>query len=66
MCYIILFFFPSGGGVDYVLVKLWLIKQMIKDVKDDQKFDVPFIQCQTSTYILEIVNEFVQYVQNYF
>ena len=26
-------FFPSGGGVDDVLVRLSLIKQMIKDVK---------------------------------
>ena len=25
-------FFPSGGGVDDVLVKLLLIKQIIKDV----------------------------------
>ena len=25
-------FFPSGGGVDDVLVRLLLIKQMIKDV----------------------------------
>ena len=30
------------------------------------QFDVHFIQCQTSTDILGIVNEFVQYVQNYF
>ena len=30
------------------------------------RFDVHFIQCQTSTDILVIVNEFVQYVQNYF
>ena len=28
----ILFFFPSGGGVDDVLVRLLLIKQIIKDV----------------------------------
>ena len=26
-------FFPSGGGVDDVLVRLSLIKQIIKDVK---------------------------------
>ena len=30
--YIILFFFPSGGGVDDVFVRLLLIKQIIKDV----------------------------------
>ena len=29
------------------------------------QFDVHFIQCQTSTDILGIVNEFFQYVQNY-
>ena len=55
-------FFPSGGRVNDMLVRLSLIKQFIKD----KKFDVPLIQCQTSTDILEIVNEFVQYVQNYF
>ena len=26
------FFFPSGGGVDDVLVRLLLIKQIIKDI----------------------------------
>ena len=30
------------------------------------RFDVHFIHCQTSTDISEIVNDFVQYVQNYF
>ena len=30
------------------------------------QIDVHFIECQTSTYVLGIVNEFVQYVQNYF
>ena len=30
------------------------------------QFDVYFIQCQTSTDILGIMNDFVQYVQNYF
>ena len=55
-------FFPAGGGVDDMLVRLSLIKPIIEYVN----FDVPFIQCQISTYILGIVNEFVQYVQNYF
>ena len=48
-------FFPSGGGVDDVLVRLLLVKQIIKDVN---------FMCQTSTYVLGIMNEFVQYVQN--
>ena len=50
-----------GGGVDDVLVRLLLIK------KNDQgcQFDVHFIQCQISTDISRIVNEFF-YVQNYF
>ena len=53
-------FFPSGGGDDDVLVKLLLIKQITKDV------NLMCFQCQTSTDILGIVNEFVQHVQNYF
>ena len=32
MCYVQYSFFPSGGGVDDVLVRLSLIKQVIKDV----------------------------------
>ena len=30
--YNIVFFFPSGGGVDDILVRLSLINQIIKDV----------------------------------
>ena len=48
-------FFTSGGGVDDVLLRLSLIKQIIKDTN----FDEHFIQCQTSTDSLGIVNEFV-------
>ena len=51
--YITVFLFTSGGGVDDLLVRL-LIKQKL------------IIQCQISTGISRIVNEFVQYVQNYF
>ena len=32
MCNIQYFFFPSGGDVDDVLLRLSLIKQIIKDV----------------------------------
>ena len=32
-CAIYKFFFPSGGGVDEMSVRLSLIKQIIKDVK---------------------------------
>ena len=48
-------FFPKGGGVDDALVRLSLIKQNYQWCQ----FDVPFIQCQTSTHTLGIVNEFV-------
>ena len=54
-------FFPSGGGVD-MLMRLPLIKQIIKDVN----LMLLFIQCHTSTDILGMVNEFVQYVRYYF
>ena len=54
--------FPSGGGVDDMLMRLPLIKRIIKDVN----LMLLFIQCQTSTDILGVVNEFVQYVQYYF
>ena len=51
-------FFTSSGSVGEVVVNR----------TNDQRsqFDVHFIQCQTSTDISGIVNEFVQYVQNYF
>ena len=52
--------FTSGGGVDDVLVRLSLMKQIIC------QFVVHFIQRQTTTDISGIANEFVQYVQNYF
>ena len=60
MCYIQYCFFPSGG--DDVFMRLSLIKQ----INQGCQFDVYFIQCQTSTDILGIVNEFIQYIQNYF
>ena len=44
--YITVFLFTSGGGVDDLLVRL-LIKQKL------------IIQCQTSTGISRIVNEFI-------
>ena len=52
-------FFPSGGGVDEWLMRLSLIKKIIKDVNS------MCISCsfKRRTDILEIVNEFVQYVQ---
>ena len=53
-------FFPSGG--DDVLMRLLLIKQIIKGVK---LMWISF-SVKTSTYILGIMNEFVQNVQNYF
>ena len=62
MCYIQYCFFPSRGGADYVLVGLSLIKQIIKDVN----LILHCIQCQTATDILEIENDFAQYVQNHF
>ena len=55
-------FFPSGGGVHDVSVRLSLIKKNYQWCQ----FDVHCIQYQTSTHILRIMNEFVQYVQNYF
>ena len=59
--YAVLPFFTSGGGVNVVLVKLSLIEHY-----QGCQFDEHFIQCQISTDILEIVNEFVQCDQNYF
>ena len=54
--YTVLIFFPSGGGVDDVLVRL--IKQIIKNVN---------LMCIAfSINILGIVNEFLQCVQSYF
>ena len=61
-CAITILFSPSGGGVDGVMMRLSLIKKNYQGCQ----IDVHFIQCQTSTDILGIVNEFVQYVQNYF
>ena len=48
-------FFTSGGGVDEVL------GEVVVNRKNHQgyQFDVHFIQCQKSTDILQIVNEFV-------
>ena len=55
------FFFASGGVVDNMLVRLPLVEEIIKDA------NLTCISlCQTSTDIWGIVNEFVQYVQNYF
>ena len=56
----IVHFFPSGGGVYDVLVRFLLIEQIIKN------YNLMCIQCQISTDILGFVNEFPQYVQNYF
>ena len=56
----IVHFFPSGGGVYDVLVRFSLIEQIIKN------YNLMCIQCQISTDILGFVNEFPQYVQNYF
>ena len=53
-------------------VKGFTLKFLVNEVAVNQKnyqgcqFDVDFIQCQTSIDIFGIVNEFVQYVQNYF
>ena len=52
------FFFTFGGGIDDVLVN--------RTNHQGCQFDECFIQCQTSTDISGIVNEFDQYVQNYF
>ena len=52
------FFFTFGGGIDDVLVN--------RTNHQGCQFDEYFIQCQTSTDISGIVNEFDQYVQNYF
>ena len=48
------YFFTSGGGVDDVLVRLVFIEQIIKNMNSKH------IQCQTSTGVLGIVNEFDQ------
>ena len=55
-------FSTSGGGVDDVLVRLSLMEQIIKGCQ----FDEHLIQCHTFTDIVVIVNEFVQFDQNYF
>ena len=46
----------------------WGVGEVAVDQKNYQgcQFDVYFTQCQTSTYIFGIVNEFVQYVQELF
>ena len=51
-------FFTSGGGVGEVVVN--------QTNYQGWQFNVRFIQCQTSTDISGIANEFVQYVRNYF
>ena len=56
--YSTVFFFTFGGGIDDVLVN--------RTNHQGCQFDEYFIQCQTSTDISGIVNEFDQYVQNYF
>ena len=56
--YSTVFFFTFGGGIDDVLVN--------RANHQGCQFDEYFIQCQTSTDISGIVNEFDQYVQNYF
>ena len=61
--YSTILFFTSGGDVDDVLLRLPLIEKIIKDTN---LMSISFIQCQTSTDISGIVNEFVQYDQNYF
>ena len=48
------YFFISDGGVDDVLVRLVFIEQIIKDTNSKH------IQCQISTGVLGIVNEFDQ------
>ena len=53
-------FFTSDGGVDDVLVVV------NRTNHQGCQFDVHFIQCQAFTDISGIVNEFSQYVQNYF
>ena len=51
-------FFPSGGVVDDVLVRLSLIKQIIKDVSS-----MCFLFSVKHPQIFwEIVNEFVKYI----
>ena len=62
MCYIQYCFFLSGGGVDDVFSEVVVNETNYQGCQ----FDVHFIQSQTSTDILRIVNEFVQYVQVYF
>ena len=49
-------FFPSGRGVDEVLVQLSLVKQIIKD----SNLMCLSFSVKISADILEIVNEFVQ------
>ena len=46
----------------------WHVDDIVINQKNYQgcQFDVHFIQYEESTYILGIVNEFVQYVQSYF
>ena len=56
--YSTVFFFTFGGGIDDVVVN--------RTNHQGCQFDEYFIQCQTSTDISGIVNEFDQYVQNYF
>ena len=56
-------FFPSGGGVDDVLVRLSLIKQIIKNVN---LMCIAFSAKHPQLYIFGIVNVFVEYVQNIF
>ena len=51
-------FFPSGVSVDEVVVN--------ETNYQGCQFDMHFIQYQISTDNLRIMNEFVQYVQNYF
>ena len=59
--YSTIFFFTSGGSVDGVLMRLSLVAQIIKDA-NLALFDMHFIQRQTFTDILGIVNGFVQFV----
>ena len=45
----------------------WRVDEVVVNWTSYQgcQFDVHFIQCQTSTDILGIMNEFVQYAKNY-
>ena len=56
------FFFTSGGGADDMLVRLSLIEQIIKDAN----LMCISLSVKHFTDISGIMNEFVQYVQNYF